>query len=54
MIKLKEVLERQQFEIVIQARVNTKVLSKERIAPYRKGNSIDCLWLYGVIMAISI
>lgn len=35
-IKLKEVLSRQQFEIVIQARVSTKVLAKERIAPYRK------------------
>lgn len=35
-IKLKEVIERQQFEIIIQARVNTKVLARERIAPYRK------------------
>jgi GTP-binding protein LepA len=34
--KLKEVLSRQQFEIVIQARVGTKILARERIAPYRK------------------
>ena len=34
--KLKEVVERQQFEVIIQAKVGTKVLAKERIAPYRK------------------
>jgi GTP-binding protein LepA len=34
--KLKEVIERQQFEIVIQARVSNKVLARERIPPYRK------------------
>jgi len=34
--KLKEVLSRQQFEIILQARVGNKVLAKERIAPYRK------------------
>lgn len=34
--KLKEVLSRQQFEIILQAKVNSKVLAKERIAPYRK------------------
>ncbi len=35
-LKLKEVLDRQQFEIVIQARIGVKVLARERIAPYRK------------------
>lgn len=35
-IKLKEVLKRQQFEIVIQAKIGSKVLARERIAPYRK------------------
>jgi GTP-binding protein LepA len=34
--KLKDVLERQQFEIVIQAKLGTKILARERIAPYRK------------------
>ena len=34
--KLKEVLARQQFEIILQARVGAKVLARERIAPYRK------------------
>jgi GTP-binding protein LepA len=35
-VKLKEVLKRQQFEIVIQAKIGGKVLARERIAPYRK------------------
>mmetsp|Transcript_20440 Transcript_20440/g.28111 ORF Transcript_20440/g.28111 Transcript_20440/m.28111 type:complete len:590 (+) Transcript_20440:144-1913(+) len=35
-IKLKEVLARQQFEIVLQAKVGVKIVAKERIAPYRK------------------
>ncbi len=34
--RLKEVLSRQQFEIVIQAKVGTKIIARERIAPYRK------------------
>ena len=34
--KLKEVLDRQQFEIVLQAKVGAKILARERIAPYRK------------------
>ena len=29
-------LDRQQFEIIIQARIGVKVLARERIAPYRK------------------
>ena len=34
--RLKEVLPRQNFEIVLQAKVGNKVLARERIAPYRK------------------
>ena len=34
--KLKEVISRQQFEIILQAKVGTKVVSRERLAPYRK------------------
>lgn len=34
--KLKEVLSRQNFEIVLQAKIGAKVLARERIAPYRK------------------
>lgn len=36
LLKLKEVLDRQQFEIILQARIGTKILARERIAPYRK------------------
>lgn len=35
-MKLKEVLSRQQFEIILQAKIGSKVLARERIAPYRK------------------
>ena len=34
--KLKEVISRQQFEIILQAKVGGKILARERIAPYRK------------------
>jgi len=34
--KLKDVISRQNFEIILQARVGMKVLARERIAPYRK------------------
>jgi GTP-binding protein LepA len=34
--KLKSVLSRQNFEIILQAKVGAKVLARERIAPYRK------------------
>ena len=34
--KLKSVISRQQFEIVIQAAVGSKVFAKERLAPFRK------------------
>jgi elongation factor 4 len=34
--KLKDVISRQNFEIILQARIGMKVLARERIAPYRK------------------
>jgi len=34
--KLKESIDRQNFEIVLQAAVGSKILARERIAPYRK------------------
>ena len=34
--KLKDVLSRQQFEIILQAKIGAKVVSRERLAPYRK------------------
>lgn len=34
--KLKEHVPRQQFEVIIQAKIGTKVIAKERVAPYRK------------------
>lgn len=34
--KLKDVIARQQFEIILQAKVGGKILARERIAPYRK------------------
>ena len=34
--RLKKVIERQQFEVTIQASLGLKVFAKERIAPYRK------------------
>ena len=36
LVKLKEVLDRQLFEIILQAKVGGKILARERIAPYRK------------------
>jgi len=35
-LKLKKVIDRQQYEISIQASLGAKVFAKERIAPYRK------------------
>ena len=34
--RLKSVLSRQNFEIVLQAKIGAKILARERIAPYRK------------------
>ena len=34
--RLQGVIDRQQFEVVIQAKVGAKVLARERVAPYRK------------------
>lgn len=34
--KLKKAIKRQQFEVIIQAAINSKVLAKERIPPYKK------------------
>ena len=34
--RLKETLDREQFEIVLQAKIGSKVLARERLAPYRK------------------
>ncbi len=34
--KLKENMERQSFEIIIQAAIGSKFVARERIAPYRK------------------
>ncbi len=35
-VKLKKVIDRQQYEISVQASLGGKVFAKERIAPYRK------------------
>jgi GTP-binding protein LepA len=35
-LRLKQLLKRQQFEIIIQAKIGQKVLVRERLAPYRK------------------
>ena len=34
--KLKAVIDRQQYEIIVQASLGRKIFAKERIAPYRK------------------
>ncbi len=35
-LRLKETIDRQQFEVIIQAAVGMKVFARERVAPYRK------------------
>lgn len=35
-LKLRKVIKRQQYEVIIQAAIGAKVLAKERIAPFRK------------------
>jgi len=39
--RLKKTLDRQNFEIVIQAASGNKILARERIPPFRKGKSLD-------------
>ena len=45
-VKLKEAIDKQQFEVVIQACVGAKVICRERVAPYRK----DVLLRNGKVM----
>lgn len=46
-LKLKEVLSRQQFEVILQARIGSKVVARERIAPYRK---VLMRWISAVLL----